>query len=149
MTTSGRRQKKMAVCRQKRCIILLLLVSILGILPLGGCQSISGGKEKQNLEYTVTAPEDLPEELKKIIDGKKEGEFKLTYLDGSYLYIAVGYGRQPTGGYSIQIPAVYLEDGSIVFESVLLGPEKQEKASLSFPYAVIRTEKREEPVIFR
>lgn len=126
-----------------------LLVILVTVSLAYGCTKEGSGGDTQELEYTVVAPEELPAELKTIIDQKKEGEFKLTYLDGDYLYIAVGYGKQQTGGYSIQIPRVYLDGNNIVFESLLLGPEGEAKANISYPYAVIKTEKREEPVLFQ
>ena len=91
----------------------------------------------------------IKEELKTIIDQKKTGEFKLTYADQDELYIVVGYGKQLTGGYSIQFPDVYLTKENIVVTSVLLGPEGEEPANISYPYAVIKIEYRPEPVLFQ
>ena len=65
------------------------------------------------------------------------------------LYIVVGYGKQLTGGYSIQFPDVYLTKENIVVTSVLLGPEGEEPANISYPYAVIKIEYRPEPVLFQ
>ena len=67
------------------------------------------------------------------------------------LYIAVGYGAQPTGGYSISIRELYLTENSIVLATELMGPEKGEDPGTeqSFPYIVLRTELLEEPVIFK
>lgn len=124
-----------------------MLLCLAAVLIVCGCMDNSEEKG-QPIEFTVIAEEDLPAELKTIIDRKKAGEFKLTYVDGGYLYIAVGYGKQPTGGYSIQIPEVYLTETNIVFESHLLGPQENAPASISYPYAVIKMEKREEPVLF-
>lgn len=54
----------------------------------------------------------------------------------------MGYGVQPTGGYSISVNELYLTDNSIVVNTELKGPEKGENAGAeqSFPYIVIRTE---------
>ncbi len=131
---------------RKRCLYPVLFALLLMFAVLGCTEN----KETAGtpLEFTVVAEEDLPAELKTIIEEKKTGEFKLTYADGAYLYIAVGYGKQPTGGYSIQIPDVRLTETNIVFESRLLGPKEEAKANISYPYAVIKLEKRDEPVIF-
>ena len=93
----------------------------------------------------------MPEELKRLIGEKQTQPFKLTYSDEKNLYIAVGYGAQPTGGYSICVRELYLTDNSIVISTELKGPEKGENAGSqqSFPYIVIRTEYLEEPVVFR
>lgn len=126
----------------------MLLLVCLACVVLSGCSDKTEDR-LQDLDFTVVEESELPAELKTIIDQKKEGEFKLTYTDGEDLYIAVGYGKQLTGGYSIQIPEVYLTDSNIVFSSVLLGPEKEEPANISYPYAVIKLEAREEPVLFQ
>lgn len=139
------REKKQA--RASRLLYGLTLLFVM-LCFTWGCRS----REEEavaELEYTVVAEAELPQELKTIIDEKKNGEFRLTYMDGDYLYIAVGYGKQATGGYSIQIPRVYLTKDNIVFESQLLGPAEEAQANISYPYAVIKTEKREEPVIFQ
>lgn len=121
-----------------------------GILLVCICGCVQKREQKQQeLDFTVVKEADLPAELKTIIDRKKEGAFKLTYTDQGDLYIAVGYGRQPTGGYSIQIPSVYLTDTNIVFTSVLVGPKQEEPANISYPYAVIKLEARQEPVLFQ
>ena len=39
-------------------------------------------------------------------------------------------------------------DAEESFESHLLGPQENAPASISYPYAVIKMEKREEPVLF-
>ena len=63
--------------------------------------------------------DEIPEELKTIIDQKKTGEFKLTYADQDELYIVVGYGKQLTGGYSIQFPDVYLTAALQLLDKIL------------------------------
>lgn len=134
-------------CHAVRIVAAAFLACVM-MLGVCGCKGKEDGR-LQDLEFTVVEEAKLPKELKTIIDQKKQGEFKLTYTDGDELYIAVGYGRQSTGGYSIQIPEVYLTESNIVFTSVLLGPEGEEPANVSYPYAVIKLEAREEPVIFQ
>ena len=94
---------------------------------------------------------DIPQELQTILAEKKAQAFKMTYTDAENLYILVGYGPQPTGGYSIQVEELYLTDNAIVLDTELLGPEKGEKAApeTSYPLIIICTEVLEEPVIFK
>ena len=77
---------------------------------------------------------------------KKTADFKLTYETPEYLYIVRGYGEQATGGYSIQVKELYLTSNAVFFSTELIGPRKGENAvkSPSYPFIVIRTEKREE-----
>ncbi len=128
------------------CILCLCLCIILCVAT--GCTS-KKEERLQDIDFTVIDDAEIPDELKTIIDQKKTGEFKLTYADQDELYIVVGYGKQLTGGYSIQFPDVYLTKDNIVVTSVLLGPEGEEPANISYPYAVIKIQYRSEPVLFQ
>ena len=127
------------------CRVISICLCALFCLSFG-CTS-KKEERLQEIDFTVVDDDEIPEELKTIIDQKKTGEFKLTYADQDELYIVVGYGKQLTGGYSIQFPDVYLTKENIVVTSVLLGPEGEEPANISYPYAVIKIEYRPEPVL--
>jgi len=119
---------------------------------LSGCSVSRGDKDKvRDLEFQVAAQGELPQELSKLIAQKVSQPFKLTYTDSQNLYIAVGYGAQPTGGYSISVKELYLTENSIILQTELMGPEKGEDPGTeqSFPYIVLRTELLEEPVVFQ
>jgi len=105
----------------------------------------------RDLEFTVTGEADLPQELQQIIQEKKAAPFKLTYTSDQGLFIVVGYGEQPTGGYSIQVKELYLTENSIVIDTELQGPQKGETTGVekSYPYIAVRTEYLENPVIFQ
>lgn len=137
------------VLNGKAALAGLLLAWVLIVHFLTGC---SGGQEEKvrDLEFTVMSENELPEELKQMVQEKQTAPFKLTYSDDQNLYIAVGYGEQTGGGYSIAVKSLYLTDNSIVYNTELLGPENGEEAGeeKSYPYIVVRTEFLEEPVIF-
>lgn len=117
---------------------------------LGGCTK--GEEEKvQDLDFTVVGQNEIPQELMDMIGQKKGSEFKLTYTGGDDLYIAVGYGEQQTGGYSIAVPEFYLTENSIVIKTELQGPDKEAQTgtSPSYPYIVIKTPFMENPVVFQ
>ena len=137
------------VLNGKAALAGLLLAWELIVHFLTGC---SGGQEEKvrDLEFTVMSENELPEELKQMVQEKQTAPFKLTYSDDQNLYIAVGYGEQTGGGYSIAVKSLYLTDNSIVYDTELLGPENGEEAGeeKSYPYIVVRTEFLEEPVIF-
>ena len=81
-------------------ICLLVIVSIMAAM-LSACGGETEKEEdRNNLEFTVVSEDRLPDELKEILDQKKESAFKLTYADEGYLYICVGYGKQESGGNS-------------------------------------------------
>lgn len=119
---------------------------------LSGCSVSREDKDKvRDLEFQVAAQGELPQELSKLIAQKVSQPFKLTYTDSQNLYIAVGYGAQPTGGYSISVKELYLTENSIILQTELMGPEKGEDPGTeqSFPYIVLRTGLLEEPVVFQ
>lgn len=128
----------------------LIVVTILLVCSLifTGCKK----EEKiRDLDFTVVSSECIPTELLEEIETKKQGEFQLTFRDGNYLYLCVGYGKQSTGGYSICVKDLYLTDKSIVLDTTLLGPNRtkeKEVKSDTFPYIVIKMEYIDATVIF-
>lgn len=106
----------------------------------------------KDLEFTVLADENIPEELKNVIEEKKGNTFKVTYQDNGFLYVCIGYGEQVSGGYSITVNALYLTENAIYVDTTLLGPEPGDavakKDTPSYPYIVIKTEFLDKPVVF-
>lgn len=115
-----------------------------------GCGFGEEEENKTNLEFTVVDEERLPEELKKLVEEKKAEEFKLTYADGGYLYLCIGYGKQETGGYSIAVNELYATDNAIYVDTNLIGPKEAEARgdNPSYPYLVIKTPFIDKTVVF-
>lgn len=139
------------ILRWKMCLAVTVLLAMTAGLLAGCSASKDNGGKVRDLEFTVAGDMEVPDELKNLIAEKQQQPFKLTYSDDQNLYIAVGYGVQPTGGYSICVNELYLTDNSIVIDTELKGPEKGENAGVdqSFPYIVIKTEYLENPVVFQ
>lgn len=136
----------------KMLLVACLLAWAFVVRFLTGCSVEKEAQDKvRDLEFTVVGEADLPEELKNLVEEKKAANFKLTYSNDQGLYIAVGYGEQPTGGYSIAVNELYLTENSIVIDTELKGPEKGENVGVekSYPYIVVQTEYLENPVIFQ
>ena len=116
----------------------LLCLAVL-FLMLGGCQMIRIEEEnKTPLAYTVIEDSQIPEEMQELIREKKE------------LFLAKGYGRQMSGGYSIQVKELSASSNAVFFETKLIGPtEKIQGGEPSYPYIVIKTEYRDGPVQFQ
>lgn len=134
-------------CKKRN--ILVVIISIVAILS--SCKGVSINQEEvENLKFIVISEECLTEELYDLIITHKEKEMKLTYSDEEYLYICRGYGGQETGGYSIGINELYATENAIHVNTSLIGPSKEEQKNLvkTFPYIVIRIEKRTETVVF-
>lgn len=128
------------------CAILLVVCML-----LSGCTFMSQEKVKlRDLEFTILSEEKIPEELKALVEERKEESFQLTYTDNSFLYICIGYGKQETGGYSIAVDQLCLTDANICVSTSLLGPDPSEKSNRtpSYPYIVLKTEFLEQTVVF-
>lgn len=136
----------------KAVLLTLMVIWVFVARMLGGCSlTKDAGDKVRDLEFTVASEGDLSEELRSIIAEKKAQPFKLTYSDNDNLYIAIGYGPQSTGGYSIAVEKLYLTDNSIIIDTELIGPAKGEAAApeTSYPYVVVKTEFLENPVVFQ
>jgi hypothetical protein len=142
----GNRRK--GVLTKRICLLLICLITIM----LTGCKSEKADvKKMKDLEFTVVEDADVPEELMKMIDEKKAEAFKMTFKSEDYLYIIVGYGAKPTGGYSIAVNEIYLTSNAIYFDTDLIGPEKTESVSeaTTYPYIVVKLEKLDKRVVFK
>ena len=130
---------------KKWCLICL------AVWVLSGCGTETQDEEKlRDLEFTVLDPERTPEELLNVLEEKKAEPFKVTYEDGGYLYICVGYGEQPSSGYSIAVKDLYLTANAVYVDTELLGPGGTEDTAdaATCPYLVLKLEYLEQPVVF-
>lgn len=133
-----------------RFMTLITVVCLMGILA--GCQFVDTSPTVvEKLETTVVEDEDVPKELMEMIDDKKKEAMHLTYSTNEYMYIVVGYGTQKTSGYSIRLEDIYLGENAIYVKTTLIGPKKGENTNAvnTYPYIVLKLERREEPVIFQ
>ena len=118
---------------------------------LGGCRMIRIEEaERTPLEYTVASEDELPGEAAALIGEKKDKEFQMTYQSGDDMYLIKGYGRQMSGGYSIQVTDLSVSSTAVFFETRLIGPsEDSMTGEPSYPYIAVKTQYREEPVQFQ
>lgn len=130
--------------------VFLLIASVI-VLGLSGCRFVRiEEEERKPVAYTVVEHSDIPAELSRIMEEKKEKEFQLSYETGEDLYLAKGYGRQMSGGYSIQVEELGESVNGLFFVTRLLGPKDLSEAGVpSYPCIVIKTAKQGKPVTFR
>lgn len=123
------------------------------LLMLTSCNKMKKQEETKikDLDFTMVDEADIPDVIMDKIEESKGEPFKFSFSDGQYLYIVVGYGEQPTGGYSIQVKEVYETKDYVVVLTELLGPNKDDNVtmSLSYPYVVIKTEDLSLPVYYK
>ena len=136
-----------------RCGAYALCMAVM-LCFLAGCAKEKDPLERiKDLEFTVLAEENIPEELKNVIEEKKGNAFKVTYQDNGFLYICIGYGEQVSGGYSITVNDLYLTENAMYVDTTLIGPDPADTAAVkkntpSYPYVVIKTEFIDKPVVF-
>lgn len=134
---------------RKQLLCIALLAGL--ILTLTGCTMPGSGETKrEQVDFTVVNEERLPEELAQLLEGKKTEPFKLTYTDGSFLYLCIGYGEQETGGYSVSVKELSRAEGMVYVNTLLVGPETvpEEGSAPSYPMIVLKIENRDEQINF-
>lgn len=128
--------------KKKKRITIFVTVCVI-MLFFAGCAGESTEEDKlKDIEFTVIGEDQQPDSLKEIIAEKSAQPFQISYTLGEELYIAVGYGEQPSGGYSISVNAFYETEESLVIDTTLIGPGKAENVTNTptQPYVVIKTE---------
>lgn len=133
----------------KKAVCLLAALVLAAVLS--GCGLIRiEEEERKPVDYTVVERQDIPAALDEIMNEKKEKEFRLSYETGEALYLAKGYGRQMSGGYSIQVEELGASSNGLFFVTRLIGPKDLNEAGVpSYPCIVIKTEPQKKPVVFR
>lgn len=135
------------MCRRLSFVGLILLLAF----SIVGCSLIQKKKEEGiEVDYTVVKLSEWPEEIKKIIEKKKQNEFEMTYRCDGELYLMKGYGIQTSGGYSIQVEYVKETSDTLHVKTQLVGPTEKEQAqeAVSCPMIVIKVEYRDKIIVF-
>ena len=131
--------------------ITALIITIIMTIPLlTGCSMGETASDKlKDLDFTVVGEDKQPEALKEIIAEKSGEAFQISYTIGDDLYIAIGYGEQPSGGYSISVNEFYETEDTLRIDTTLIGPGKAENVTNTptTPYIVIKTENIEDKTI--
>ena len=120
----------------------IAFVCMIGLLACGivGCGIIQKRNTKwEEVPFNVMKESALPEEIKEIVEEKKQMGFECTYQCEGELYLMKGYGIQSSGGYSIQVEYVRENEETIHIKTQLLGPESRQEQNqgLSSPYVVV------------
>lgn len=134
---------------KKAVIIMVVMLFLTGV---SGCslERKQQDVEKTAIDYTVVEDADVPQEFMEVIQGKKAEPFKITFSDKENLFIAIGYGEQPTGGYSITVEEIYQTKDTVEIKTQFAGPVKNEQVAntITYPYIVIKVEDTDKKVKF-
>lgn len=133
----------------KKTVILWLCMMVITIMT--GCQMIKIEEGNRTpLEYTIVENNEIPEEAASLIEEKKAAEFQMTYQRGEDLYLIRGYGKQMSGGYSIQVTDLSVSSSAVFFCTKLVGPDEETVGGEpSYPYIVVKTAYKDVPVEFQ
>ncbi len=141
------------------CLVMALKKNTVVVCILCICLSMCYGcsvtkedtKKVKDVDFTVVEQEEIPEELYDKIQKSQDEVFQLTYEDQGYLYLAVGYGAQPSGGYSVTVNELYETSNTIQMKTGLLGPSKSETVTtqVTYPYIVVKMEAVDKKTVFR
>lgn len=154
MIGKGEKNKKWT-CYMQRFFCGVLVLAL--VFVNAGCAGIhlndsnqGAGEKVRDLEYTILSEERIPEEVKPLLEERKEKAFQMTYSDKEYLYICIGYGRQEYSGHSIVVNSLFLGENGILVDTSLIGPEagKEKINTVQFPIIVLKTELVEEVPLF-
>lgn len=129
----------------------ILCILAAAALLLSGCGvRRADGVKIRDMEYeTVDGPE-LPETLRQKIEEEKEEPFLLAYGDGGRLYIALGYGEQESGGYSVRIEEAYETEDAVCIRTCLTGPDEGEEVlrEADYPWAALEADYTEKRILW-
>ena len=130
--------------------VLYILIVVCMVLSTACSMQKDDTKKVRDIEFTVVDSIDLPEEIRAQIEELKEGTFEITYGDNGYLYIAKGYGKQESTGYSVSVQECYETKNTICMKTELSGPPKDEEIldKETYPYIVIKIEYTDKNVVF-
>lgn len=123
--------------RTKKLAFILVIAML-----LTGCTVVkSDTKKEKDLDYTVTDYHEVPKEVQKIIDERKEDKFTTVYSDKENTYILIGYGKKETEGYQIRLDELYESTTDVYVKTTFLGPEDiNEAKNVTYPYIIIKIE---------
>ncbi len=110
-------------------------------------------KKLRDIDFTVVGENELPEEMKEMkemIEEQKKDLFEITYGEKGCLYVAKGYGKQETTGYSVSVKECYETENIIYLKTEFSGPPPEEEIleEETYPYIVIKMEYTDKNVVF-
>lgn len=104
--------------------MILVLVALACVSS--GCRK-EAARERQDLDFTVCAQTELPDDLRGLIEEKKTQAFQISYTTKEHLYIVVGYGEHDRTNLSVVVEELYKTDWAIYVKTNLKTMESMEQ----------------------
>ncbi len=137
---------------KKRCTLVLIILLLTAVLVSCGKQEAPKRtyENMQDAVYEIVSGSEVPHKVNEKIYKEREKGFGFSYRDNEGMYIAFGFGRQNTGGFSIQLVAVKENEDEILIEAKLIAPAPEEVVSTSpsYPYMILKMEDTSKNVEF-
>ena len=139
--------------------MILVLVALACVSS--GCRK-EAARERQELDFTVCAQTELPDDLRGLIEEKKLHAFQLSYTTKEHLYIVVGYGEHDRTNLCVVVEELYKTDRAIYVKTNLKTMDSMEQGQADgqsdeasridaepsmYPYIVIRLPRMDLPVL--
>lgn len=142
-----------------RVIIALIFVIIYFFIKEKIDFSFDDGERKE-IDFYICDESEIPDNLAEIMNNKKKKAYELTYENGKYVFIAIGYGEKSKDNQVVVLKDIYETDKVIGVETTLYTDsfvdENEEYAGRTsrfdksfYPCIVIRCEKKDKPVYFK
>lgn len=134
--------------QKNKMAVTMIVIAVVTAVSACGIEKVSR-KKTNDTDFTVVAENEMPNEVKQIVEEKKEVPFKVAYSDHEYTYIIVGYGKQKYDGYSIKVKNIYETKNAIYVKTEFSGPKEYTNNEVeSYPYIVIKIEYTDKNVVF-
>ncbi len=136
-----------------KAALVLVLLFVMAIL-LSGCGKKKEQGVRREIDFTVCAREQLPEELYNIIEEKKDKVCKFSYTNGSFMYIVVCYGEREMENMNVVVNDLFMTESAIYIDTTLKTDKTSSSDSVAmgeysmYPYIAIKCEKYDVPVVF-
>lgn len=168
-SASGRHRGSHMNQKGKRLLQVLIVIAL--ACTQSGCGT-QDSRQREDLAFTVCADTELPDDLRRVIDEKKQQAFQVSYTTQDALYIAVGYGAHDRMNLQVIVEELYRTDRAIYVKTNLVTEEASSTdgaagnvtdeaadgaagntassatgSASMYPYIVIRTEKISLPVL--
>ena len=140
----------------KAALSIVLLFCL--IFMLSGCSNKKQEGARKEIDFTVCARENLPDELFAIIEEKKDKLCKFTYANGSFMYIVVCYGERERENLNVVVNDLFMTSNAIYVDTTLKTDISGSATPTDFvasgeysmyPYIVLKCEKYDVPVVFK
>ncbi|RJX23689.1 MAG: protease complex subunit PrcB family protein [Dethiobacter sp.] len=128
----------------KRLFIVFLTIAT--ALLFAGCGTVNKPGATEPLEYEIVEETDsLPQDISGIIEHLKihRGYFVFTpqdYDTGKDIYLLISSGEKPTGGYTIEVDSLIVQNGALKITVEERKPAKEDLVIqvLTYPFVVVK-----------